>query len=446
LHKFDSPEDGYSLSLSLTNMPEVSMKRSAPIFIVILLLVGFSNAAFGWGNATHAYIAKQITLNNTTGAFDLRVAYAANLPDMCNLVLTPEGQVMAALMHTSDPTLAPRVHDADARAILFGISIHAEHYGADRTAHINADAPGTSMPGYFIAKGAELATLPGGGLTAIVADIMAHATPPVVNDEVAGYIAGILGHDLSETAVDLLMKDNLDVTVGLEMIAAAKSRPNQTAQVVAAAYGQSLGLVQQWEKPFRRQMEDYGKVMTLPTESAIQLLAANQVPVAKMYIEMLLAENGFPAIVTVTPEQVAAGIIMARSVVQDDYKAEIVNTISFIRNEQNPYSPMLQLQNKQTIVEAIPVSAAPEAFALEGNYPNPFNPTTTIRYSLPTASLVSLVVYNALGQEVAQLVNGDMEAGSHSVQFNAAGLSSGVYFCRMQAGSLTDTKRLILAK
>jgi len=76
---------------------------------------------------------------------------------------------------------------------------------------------------------------------------------------------------------------------------------------------------------------------------------------------------------------------------------------------------------------------APAAYALAQNFPNPFNPSTTIRYSLPTRSYVTMSVFNALGQMVAQLVNGEVEAGHHETTFDAAGLPSGIYLYRMQA-------------
>ncbi len=90
--------------------------------------------------------------------------------------------------------------------------------------------------------------------------------------------------------------------------------------------------------------------------------------------------------------------------------------------------------------------AAPEAFALYSNYPNPFNPTTIIRYSLPRQSHVTLSIFNTLGQKVAELVNADIEAGYHEVEFDAKGLASGVYYCKMQAGDYVETKELMLMK
>ena len=93
---------------------------------------------------------------------------------------------------------------------------------------------------------------------------------------------------------------------------------------------------------------------------------------------------------------------------------------------------------------------APNGFALSQNYPNPFNPSTTIRYSLEKAGMVSLKVYNVIGQEVATLVNGLQQAGSYSVPFNTkegkTSLASGVYFYRLDAGSFISIKKMILMK
>lgn len=88
----------------------------------------------------------------------------------------------------------------------------------------------------------------------------------------------------------------------------------------------------------------------------------------------------------------------------------------------------------------------PGAFTLEQNYPNPFNPSTTIVYGLPQRSAVSLTVYNTLGQRVATLFQGEQGEGYHEVRFDATSLSSGVYFCRLTAGSFIETRRLLLVR
>ncbi len=90
--------------------------------------------------------------------------------------------------------------------------------------------------------------------------------------------------------------------------------------------------------------------------------------------------------------------------------------------------------------------ALPESFSLEQNYPNPFNPTTTIEFSLPAAGDVTLVVYNIMGQEVTRLADGHYEAGHHQVEWDASNVATGVYFYRIQAGAITETKKMLLLK
>ena len=79
-------------------------------------------------------------------------------------------------------------------------------------------------------------------------------------------------------------------------------------------------------------------------------------------------------------------------------------------------------------------------------YPNPFNPTTKISFTLPVQRDVTISIYNLQGSEVTSLVNGNIEAGYHSVQWNARNYSSGVYFIKIFAGDYQNTQKLVLLK
>ena len=88
----------------------------------------------------------------------------------------------------------------------------------------------------------------------------------------------------------------------------------------------------------------------------------------------------------------------------------------------------------------------PQTFSLEQNFPNPFNPATTIRYSLSTASAVSLKIYDIHGKEIATIVNKKEQAGEHLATWTAEGRESGIYFYRLIVGLQTATKKMLLEK
>jgi hypothetical protein len=90
--------------------------------------------------------------------------------------------------------------------------------------------------------------------------------------------------------------------------------------------------------------------------------------------------------------------------------------------------------------------AIPSDYILEQSYPNPFNPSTTITFGLPSASHVSLTIYSSLGQRVGQLVTGLKPPGFHTVSFDGSNLPSGLYICRMRAGDYVATRKLLLIK
>jgi hypothetical protein len=99
--------------------------------------------------------------------------------------------------------------------------------------------------------------------------------------------------------------------------------------------------------------------------------------------------------------------------------------------------------NTSSVSELFPI---PINFSLDQNYPNPFNPSTAINYHLPLSSHVTLKIYDELGREVRILVDEVKPMGNYTVKFDANSLSSGVYFCRLQAGNYSETKKLMLIK
>lgn len=88
----------------------------------------------------------------------------------------------------------------------------------------------------------------------------------------------------------------------------------------------------------------------------------------------------------------------------------------------------------------------PASFSLSQNFPNPFNPSTSIKFNIPKSSFVQLTIYDVLGKEVTKLVNKELKIGSYSIDWNGSNYSSGVYFYKLQAGDFTQTKIMMLLK
>ena len=88
----------------------------------------------------------------------------------------------------------------------------------------------------------------------------------------------------------------------------------------------------------------------------------------------------------------------------------------------------------------------PTEFSLQQNFPNPFNPSTTIEFALPKESDVNLSIYNVIGERIVELISKEMKAGYHQVEFDASQFASGVYLYRIKAGSFVELKKMVLMK
>jgi hypothetical protein len=130
--------------------------------------------------------------------------------------------------------------------------------------------------------------------------------------------------------------------------------------------------------------------------------------------------------------------------IQYDYYAQGTGLVMSVREGEAP--DVLVGYNTVTSVEVKNELAVPTGLSLCQNYPNPFNPTTNISFNLPSKSFVSLNIFDIMGREVATIVSEELSKGNYSRQWNAIGMPSGVYFYRLQAGSFSETKKLILLK
>jgi hypothetical protein len=121
-------------------------------------------------------------------------------------------------------------------------------------------------------------------------------------------------------------------------------------------------------------------------------------------------------------------------------------------NDDQPASDPLSEQGRGADKTAVPAgsrtaaAAVPREYDLAQNFPNPFNPSTIIRYAIPVKSHVLLTVHNLLGQVVSTIVNGEQDAGFHEIRFDAPNLASGVYLYRLEAGKFVETRKLTLIR
>lgn len=91
-------------------------------------------------------------------------------------------------------------------------------------------------------------------------------------------------------------------------------------------------------------------------------------------------------------------------------------------------------------------STVKNAYNLLQNYPNPFNPITTITFNIPQSEKVTITVFDILGREVAELINEQKEAGTHTIKYDASNMTSGIYFYQIKAGEYSEVRKLILQK
>ncbi|MFA5833219.1 MAG: T9SS type A sorting domain-containing protein [Bacteroidota bacterium] len=133
--------------------------------------------------------------------------------------------------------------------------------------------------------------------------------------------------------------------------------------------------------------------------------------------------------------------------IDNDGKRELFIVNTNTRNNHPEDVSIIILESKVVVTNVKHISTVtPTEFTLDQNFPNPFNPSSTIRFALKTEGRIELFITNALGQRVASLVDGKFAAGKHEVTFNADGLASGTYFYTLKSGNMLETKKMTLLK
>ena len=125
-------------------------------------------------------------------------------------------------------------------------------------------------------------------------------------------------------------------------------------------------------------------------------------------------------------------------------KTIITNNQPITLELQSAEGEYLLLAGNSEYIETFVNEPLPTDIELYQNYPNPFNPETTIKFNLPESGFVNLIVFNSIGQQIDELINGVLTGGKHSVTFKSNNLSSGIYFYQLKTQSSTITKKMVL--
>jgi hypothetical protein len=285
---------------------------------------------YGWGSATHAYIARGLA--DQDGPSTLAEVYGALLPDAFNVMFgDPYQGELWTQTHYEFMKLLESAESENDKALAYGFAGHNEAWGADQTAHISA----TSHPGngYVIRKQEELAATlePQVRLFLLFSGVPNAAA---VIDEVLPTVA----HTAVETAVDLLISQNEDPDIGQRLVLAARTRgwsaPILLCKAYAADFAATAGtteavaapLIIAAESEFRHQIELYGTALT--QEDPIDALSEQGADLAKL---LLAAELGI--VVDIPVDLMREILDAATEAVQDDYAAELAATVTHVRME-----------------------------------------------------------------------------------------------------------------
>ncbi len=155
-------------------------------------------------------------------------------------------------------------------------------------------------------------------------------------------------------------------------------------------------------------------------------------------VTIKLQSSGYPISITINGSRIDVG--------NNFVLQEIANGVQVRTNIIQAGTEILITDANVTLLKITRQQALPTVYNLEQNYPNPFNPSTTIKFSLPEAAHVSLIIYNALGQKVTELINTNLEAGWYNHEWNAGSIASGIYIYVLRTDNFVSTKKMILMK
>ena len=305
-------------------------KLLSSLIITVVVCAG-PTLAFGWGSATHAYLAKE--LGHEPGVMNLQEMYGSVLPDMFNLMFGYEHQdYLWNKTHYEFMKVFKEAKSDESNAFGYGFASHNEDWGADHTAHINSVGI-KSGEGYVVTKKKILAPqLKLGIMLFLNANNIAYT--PELLDEFALTIAD----SAIESAVDLLVSQNEDTRIGTRMQVAAKLRSPFVPMLLSRAYAKDFAgeagiiveeailIIVETEEQFKEYMELYGEI--LAQENAIDLMAEQGAQLAE-----LMLEGQYGITVEVPSELMKTGLLAAIDVVKDDYSEELAATLGYVEGQ-----------------------------------------------------------------------------------------------------------------
>jgi hypothetical protein len=299
--------------------------------IISVILCAGPTLAFGWGAATHAYLAKE--LGHEPGILNLQEMHGAVVPDMFNLMFGYEHQDYLWIeTHYQFMKVVEEAKFDESAAFAYGFASHNEDWGADHTAHLSSITVNPEE-GYVVTKSKILAPqLKLGIMLFLNANDIAYT--PELLDELALSIAD----SAIESAVDLLVSQNEDTQIGIRMQVAAKLRSPLVPMLLSRAYAKDFAteagtiveeailMIVETETIFKEYMELYGEILT--HENAVELMAEQGAQLAE-----LMLEERYGIIVAVPSELMKTGLLAAIDVVKDDYSEELAATLDYVKEQ-----------------------------------------------------------------------------------------------------------------
>ena len=430
------------------------MRFFSRIAVVALLITLGTSLGFGWGTLTHVYFANH--LGARFGPLNQNEIYGATLNDVFGFDFTSNGFTADYALHTSQDVLWGLYYSAagaEAKAAFYGMITHnnidlpANIRGADFYAHGVYPLPlNPYSGGWIIEQGNTLVTNPE------IYNYVVGLFPPETDQGTILFFLSMVGHNLTETAVDILVRDREDPLAGARLLLAAQNRSNEVPQVLggvlAAAGLYDAGGAMKAEAAWQTQMKDYGKLFMLPDKLLIPQIATQTAGVALMFLQGL----GVTPTSDIDPAKIVEFIHIAMNQVRPSYRHELAEVLCTLEKHSRNWPPVpgpifaFWKDDDQELNALMASQQTPAAFALDQNYPNPFNPSTTIAYAVPADSRVTLKIYNSIGQEVATLVDGFVPAGRYATTWDARGLASGMYIYRLQSEGTVITQKMTLLK